>query len=94
MADESGKNQHPHQKGVPATAQRRHFRIQLHGQVDQRWMISFEPISYSIFDEVTVIEVLTDQAGLRGILNRLWDLNLDVFSVAEIESSAIQNGGK
>ena len=41
-----------------------------------------------------MIEVLADQAGLRGILNRLWDLNLDIFSVVEMARPADRNGGK
>ena len=41
-----------------------------------------------------MIEVLADQAALRGILNRLWDLNLDIFSVVEISRPDARNGGK
>ena len=79
---------------IPTTAQRRHFRIELRGQVDQGWMVAFDPISFSSSERVTIIEVLADQAGLRGILNRLWDLNLDIFSVVEITLPAVRKGGK
>lgn len=40
-----------------------------------------------------MIEVLADQAALRGILNRLWDINLDIFCVVEIARPAARNGG-
>ncbi len=51
-------------------------------------MAAFDPISFSSSDRVTMIEVLADQAALRGILNRLWDLNLDILSVIEIASAS------
>jgi hypothetical protein len=81
-------------KSIPSTAQRRHFRLELRGQVDQRWVAAFDLESFSSSDKVTMIEVLADQAALRGILNSLWDLNLDIISVIEIESSAVLYGGK
>lgn len=81
-------------KSIPSTAQRRHFCIELRGQVNQGWMAAFDPISFSSSDKVTTIEVLADQAGLRGILNRLWDLNLDIYSVVEMALPAVLNGGK
>ena len=81
-------------QSIPSTAQRRHFRIELRGQFDQGWVAAFDPIAFSSSDRVTMIEVLTDQAGLRGILNRLWDLNLDIFSIVELASQAVRNGGK
>jgi len=85
---------HRSTKSIPSTARRRHFRIGLRGQVDKGWMAAFDPISFSSSDKVTMIEVLADQAALRGILNRLWDLNLDIFSVVEIALPAVRNGGK
>lgn len=81
-------------KSIPSTAQRRCFRIELRGQVAEGWTAAFDPISFSSSNEVTRIDVLADQAGLRGILNRLWDLNLDIHSVVEIVSPAVRNGGK
>jgi hypothetical protein len=79
---------------IPSTAQRRHFRIELRGQVDRGWMAAFDPISFSSSARGTIIEVLADQAGLRGLLNRLWDLNLDILSVVEITLPAIRKRGK
>jgi hypothetical protein len=57
-------------------------------------MASFDPESFSSSDKVTMIEVLADQAALRGILNSLWDLNLDIISVIQFESPAVRYGGK
>jgi hypothetical protein len=36
---------------------------------------------------VTALTGLVDQAALRGILNRIWDLNLTVLSVISTEVS-------
>ena len=90
----SAENPHKPIQSIPPTAQTRYFRIELRGQVDQGWMAAFDPISFSSNGRVTVIAVLADQAGLRGILNRLWDLNLDILSVGEIALPAVPNGVK
>lgn len=67
----------------PSTAQRRRFRIELRGPVDRRWLAAFDLISFAASETVTTIEVLADQAALRGILTRVWDLNIDLVAVVE-----------
>ncbi len=89
----SEETPHRSTKSIPSTAQRRLFRIELRGQVDKGWMVTFDSISFSSSDKVTNLEVLADQAALRGILNRLWDLNLDILSVVEIAAPSVRNGG-
>lgn len=79
---------------ISAIARPRHFRIEVRGEIDPGWMAAFDPLSYSSSAGVTRIAVLADQAGLRGILNRLWDLNLDIFSVVEMALPAARDGGK
>jgi hypothetical protein len=81
-------------KSIPSTAHQRHFRIELRGQVDQGWMTPFDLISFSNSMEITTIVVLADQAALRGIVNRLWDLNLDIHSVVAITWPSVVDGGK
>lgn len=63
------------------------YRIKTRGNLDQDWLRCFEGLS-AVFDgEVsTVSGVLADQAALRGLLNRLWDLNLTVLSVTTMDS--------
>lgn len=85
MSDDSAGGS---KRNVPKAAQRRHYRIELRGHIDQAWMAAFEPTSFSSSSQVTLLDVLADQAALRGILNRLWDLNLDVLSVVEISGPA------
>ena len=75
--------------GISSTAQRRHFRIKLRGLVDQGWIAAFDPLTFSSADGITLFEVLADQAALRGILNRLWSLNLDILLVAEVNGPAV-----
>ena len=89
-------NDHPIQdaKSIPSTAHRRHFSIELNGLVDPGWMNAFDPISFSSSTEITQFVVVADQAALRGILNRIWDLNLDILSVIAINWPADVNGGK
>ncbi|HSQ25748.1 MAG TPA: hypothetical protein VLM80_01365 [Anaerolineales bacterium] len=74
--------------------QRRYYKIELRGSVKAIWLSIFDPISTSSSDRGTIIQVLTDQAGLRGIMNRLWDLNLDIISMVEISSLNNDYGGK
>jgi hypothetical protein len=66
------------------------YRIRVQGKLDPRW--SDWLASMSIVPEPTADGCLTtvltgpvaDQAALRGVLSRLWDLNLDIISVNRI----------
>jgi len=66
------------------------YRIRVQGKLDPRW--SNWLASMSIVSEPTTDGCLTtvltgpvaDQAALRGVLSRLWDLNLDIISVNRI----------
>ena len=67
------------------------YRIRIQGNLDSKW--SEFLANMSIASERTQsgkpIAVLTgllaDQAALRGVLNRIWDLNLAVISVDRID---------
>lgn len=78
---------------TPSIAQRRHFCIVLRGQIDKGWIPAFDLLSISSSEGCTTIDALVDQAALRGLLNRLWDLNLYIISVVEVDAPLIQNGG-
>jgi hypothetical protein len=45
------------------------------------WSAWFDGLTISTGDRTTVIEGHVDQATLRGILSRIWDLNLTLISV-------------
>lgn len=75
-----------------------HFRIRVQPQLDPGWSDWFDGMSITTEPckgrAVTVLEgVVPDQAALRGILSRLWDLNLVVLSVERLMSDAAQATG-
>ncbi len=91
MPDESP--QKPEEQPQPIS-QRHVYQIELRGPIGAMWLSVFEPLSISSTDQGTKMQVLTDQAGLRGLLNRLWDLNLDIVSMIEITKPVSEFGGK
>jgi len=71
------------------------FQIEMQGKLDDRWSDWFNGLTVVVEGESPPITTLigpTDQAGLRGILNRIWDLNLRLISVVPIETH-VQSGG-
>jgi hypothetical protein len=64
------------------------YRIAVEGGLDTRWAAWFEGLT--VADDGAGHTILTgpvaDQAALRGILNKLWDLNLTLVSVRRIET--------
>jgi hypothetical protein len=71
------------------------YQIKLQGGLDDRWSDWFNGLTVVVESEsppITTLIGLTDQAGLRGILNRIWDLNLRLISVVPIETR-VQSGG-
>ena len=63
------------------------YRIRIQGNLDPRWSEWLADMSIaserneSGASAVVLTGFLGDQAALRGVLNRLWDLNLAVISV-------------
>ncbi len=68
----------------------RHYQITVYGKVDQSWSEWFGGLKLTAVvdkDGVPITRLtgtLPDQGALRGILNRLWDLNLTLLSVKSI----------
>ena len=67
------------------------YRIQVGGWVGERWMHWFDEMTVT-FDRAsdhspvtTLTGVSVDQAALRGVLNKIWDLNLTLLSVTRTE---------
>jgi hypothetical protein len=63
------------------------YRIVIQGDLNSSWL---EWLGEGSFDriyqdrssrETVIISVIPDQAALRGLLNRMWDLNLTLNSV-------------
>jgi hypothetical protein len=63
------------------------YQIQVEGKLDEGWSEWFKDmaVTFERGCDGWVITTLTgpvaDQAALRGILNRIWDLHLTVLSV-------------
>ena len=63
------------------------YEIIVMGALDSGWSDWFQDLEVSAKTHVdgvimtTLIGPVNDQAALRGILNKLWDLNLTIVSV-------------
>jgi hypothetical protein len=60
------------------------YQIKVQGQLDERWSDWFDGLAVTIESENPPVTTLTgpaDQSALRGMLNRIWDLNLILISV-------------
>lgn len=62
------------------------YHIAVQGALDVAWQEWFSGMAIAIDQDkdgvVTTLKgLVADQAALRGILNKLWDLNLTVISV-------------
>ena len=67
------------------------YQIVIHEQLDEswaEWLNDFE-LAYGTDDQGKPITILTgsvpDQAALNGLLTKIWDLNLTVLSVQQID---------
>jgi hypothetical protein len=61
-------------------------QIKVEGKVDARWSDWFSGIEMTHRDGVTTLTgVVADQAALRGILTAIWDLNLTLVSVSQLD---------
>jgi hypothetical protein len=66
------------------------YQIKVEGTLDERWSDWFSGLAVVAVDAgegapATTLTGLMDQAALRGILNKVWDLNLTLVSVVPIE---------
>jgi len=66
------------------------YKIEVEGHLHEKWAAWLSDTiirmdNLIINDGATVIVVsVSDQAGLRGLLNKLWDLNLSVLAVTRL----------
>lgn len=64
-----------------------HYRIELRGRVDVKWLQGFDDSAEMIVDEtrqtdgVTVLSVQTDQAGIVGLVRRLHGLGITILQL-------------
>ncbi|MFW5943115.1 MAG: hypothetical protein ACOCXI_15030 [Chloroflexota bacterium] len=59
------------------------YQVRVRGCLDDSWLEWFDGLTLSVGPDETVLRApVRDQAALRGILDRMWDLNLEVISVS------------
>jgi hypothetical protein len=69
------------------------YQIRVQGRLEGDWSEWFSGFEVAVEGDTTEGAVTTltghtpDQAALRGILNRMWDLNLVVISVVRLETA-------
>lgn len=74
------------------------YQIKVQGQLDERWadwFNSLRVITNSADEDLTITTLtgpVTDQAALRGILNKIWDLNLTVYSLQRLDLDVDEGG--
>ncbi len=76
------------------------YRIRVRGKLAAQWSdwLGGMAIAIETADNGAPEAVLTgpvvDQSALRGILNRLWDLNLTLIAVNRVETDFVLRGGR
>jgi len=76
-------------------AHHRVYQIKVQGKLDESWSSWFSGLTITLEgDTTTLTGAVVDQAALRGILSKLWDLNLALISVNQIEPAPEQKGGE
>ena len=82
--------------GIPPRISRS-YQITVEGKIDASWSDWLGGIQFVSRKEMdgmqvtTLSGILTDQAALRGLLNRLWDLNLVLRSVQQVDPATISD---
>ena len=65
------------------------YQIKMQGQLDESWSGWFSGMTITFDDDTTTLTgAIADQSALRGILTKLWDLNLDLISMNRVEDSS------
>ncbi len=69
------------------------YQIRVEGKLDEGWSAWLDGMVVELESETPMVTSLTgkvtDQAGLRGILTRLWNLNLVLISVRRMDSTPV-----
>ena len=69
------------------------YQIRVQGWIGERWADWFDgmTISYQGTEDnspiTTLVGPVVDQAALRSLLTKIWDLNLTLISATRIETS-------
>jgi len=62
------------------------YQIKVQGKLDEKWSGWFSGMALTFDGDVTTLTgAVTDQSALRGLLSRIWDLNLTLISIRRIQ---------
>ena len=67
------------------------YQINVQGKLDEKWSDWFGGMTVTVQSQsndaliTTLTGAVADQSALRGILTKIWDLNLTLISVDRIE---------
>ncbi len=76
------------------------YRITIEGTIRENWSgwLNNMQISAAAHDDgsqtTTLIGKVADQAALRGLLGKIWDLNLTIISILRLEVNVGEKEGK
>ncbi len=79
---------------TPEDAACKRYEIRIQGKLDDKWLVWFSNLLVASRQitgpqPVTLLVCeIADQAQLRGILNKLWDLNLTLIGVKRLDDPA------
>lgn len=85
---------HIQQQPRTSSGQRVAYEIKVSGAVNEHWPEWFSGLALTLESKsdgafiTTLTGTVADQAALRGILNKLWDLNLTLISVTPLTAVA------
>ncbi len=69
------------------------YRIEVRGAIGTAWAAGLEDAVIEQHADRSLIDIRVDQAALRGLLCRLWDLNFIVIAVNRMDVEAQRTGG-
>ena len=75
------------------------YQIKVQGELDQSWSDWFSGVKVVTESRgggapITILTgVMADQSALRGIISKIWDLNLTLVSVARLGADSERAGG-
>ena len=62
------------------------YEIKVTGTLDTSWSDWFNGMAITFADNVTTLTGrVSDQSILRGMVNKIWDLNLSLISINQVE---------
>lgn len=64
------------------------YQIRVQGRLEERWSDWFDNFTILGDGNQTILTgPVADQAALRGLLNKIWDLNLTLISLERVETN-------